>query len=114
VQGCEEGQKGRGLGYKVDQRERERETLITCDGEGQKRGANTVERLREAKATTVRKVRLALMRHAERNVSYGVGRRPKKIVKQGEKLREAKATTLRRVRLVRSCAIGGEGRGGRG
>jgi hypothetical protein len=49
-----------------------------------------------------------------RDVYYGVGRRPEKLVKKVEKLREAKATTLRRVRLARSCAIGGGGRCGRG
>jgi hypothetical protein len=33
--------------------------FITCEGRGRKGGANKVARLREAKATTLRKVRLA-------------------------------------------------------
>jgi len=37
----------------------ESETFITRKGEGRKQGVNKVERLREVKVTTVRKVRLA-------------------------------------------------------
>jgi len=49
-------------------------------------------------------------RERERDVYYGVGRRPEKIVKKGEKLREAKATTVLRERVRDVYYKLGEGR----